>query len=460
MEKKPSSVNPYDILSVSPAASKAEITKAVAIAMKRKEYPLQAIAEAQKSLMDSNKRIIADYLRPILLPIQRFKRQDFSGLALRTPDLTFLTSFETKNTEIHTQVANSIKIINSIDEKWQLPLDTTEVVVSETSERLPSQPELSVNFILSALASNRSFKALPSRKPEFELSPTHLVLDCIRLFFWLLVFGIFLSAFTSNPHSEPQLQPRHTLERLAPFESAQVTPIREIERSPAPSLAVEVAPQRELPRTPQRQPMPNPQVSQRPYSNRFPQNTCGDKDPGGTNNWYPVYVKYSEENLTKIRNFYCRDAIKQQRDTGEVWIQVGSFLTRKDALELATTMQSELGSAEVGQSSLYNFEAPSVRANAAKILRNTGGSFPLSSCGDSNPGGINTWYRVYVDSTEYNFRLIRENYCRDAFVKSVEGTQTRKIQVGSFIDRNDARELASFLRTKMGSGEVGDPINH
>ncbi|MGL4497420.1 MAG: hypothetical protein ACRCU2_00020, partial [Planktothrix sp.] len=152
MEKKPSSVNPYDILSVSPAASKAEITKAVAIAMKRKEYPLQAIAEAQKTLIDSKKRIIADYLRPILLPIQRFKRQDFSGLALRPPELTFLTSFETKNTEIKTQVANSIRILNAIDEdEWRLPLDT-EVVVSEASEQLPSQSELSVNFILSALA--------------------------------------------------------------------------------------------------------------------------------------------------------------------------------------------------------------------------------------------------------------------------------------------------------------------
>ncbi len=34
--------NPYTILGVSPAASKAEITKAVAVAMKRKQYPVDA----------------------------------------------------------------------------------------------------------------------------------------------------------------------------------------------------------------------------------------------------------------------------------------------------------------------------------------------------------------------------------------------------------------------------------
>jgi DnaJ-class molecular chaperone len=41
--------NPYDILGVSSAASKAEITKAVAVAMKRKQYPVDVIAKAQKS---------------------------------------------------------------------------------------------------------------------------------------------------------------------------------------------------------------------------------------------------------------------------------------------------------------------------------------------------------------------------------------------------------------------------
>ncbi|MFM2061262.1 MAG: hypothetical protein RLZZ507_932 [Cyanobacteriota bacterium] len=86
--------NPYDILNVSPAASKAEITKAVALAMKRKQYPVDAIAKAQKSLMKSKERIIADYLRPILPTIKEFKYNDLSALNKPAPTLTLLSEFD------------------------------------------------------------------------------------------------------------------------------------------------------------------------------------------------------------------------------------------------------------------------------------------------------------------------------------------------------------------------------
>ncbi|BAT52825.1 Heat shock protein DnaJ-like protein [Nostoc sp. NIES-3756] len=86
--------NPYDILGVSQAASKAEITKAVAVAMKRKQYPVDVIAKAQKSLMKPEERIIADYLRPVLPPIQRFKYSDLSALAESAPTLMMLPQFD------------------------------------------------------------------------------------------------------------------------------------------------------------------------------------------------------------------------------------------------------------------------------------------------------------------------------------------------------------------------------
>ncbi|MCF4967628.1 molecular chaperone DnaJ [Nostoc sp. CMAA1605] len=86
--------NPYDILGVSPAASKAEITKAVAEAMKRKQYPVDVIAKAQKSLMKPEERIMADYLRPILPPIRRFKYSDLSALAESAPTLAILPEFD------------------------------------------------------------------------------------------------------------------------------------------------------------------------------------------------------------------------------------------------------------------------------------------------------------------------------------------------------------------------------
>ena len=42
-----SNPNPYDVLGVSQAASNAEITKAFALAMKRREYSTEAIAKAK-----------------------------------------------------------------------------------------------------------------------------------------------------------------------------------------------------------------------------------------------------------------------------------------------------------------------------------------------------------------------------------------------------------------------------
>lgn len=71
--------NPYCILGVSQAASKTEIAKAVATAMKLKQYPVDVIAKAQKSLMKTSERMIADYLCPSLPMIKRFKYSDFSA---------------------------------------------------------------------------------------------------------------------------------------------------------------------------------------------------------------------------------------------------------------------------------------------------------------------------------------------------------------------------------------------
>lgn len=86
--------NPYDVLGVSPGASNAEITKAFALAMKHRKYPPDAIAKARKSLMNPQERIIADYLRPIIGTVKRFKRSDFSALDEPIPTLEFLSEFD------------------------------------------------------------------------------------------------------------------------------------------------------------------------------------------------------------------------------------------------------------------------------------------------------------------------------------------------------------------------------
>jgi len=94
MTTNPNLLNPYDILGVSPSASTSEITRAGAMAMKRRQYPLDVIAKAQKSLMRAEERIIADYLRPILPTIKRFKSSDLSALEQPAPKLELLTEFD------------------------------------------------------------------------------------------------------------------------------------------------------------------------------------------------------------------------------------------------------------------------------------------------------------------------------------------------------------------------------
>ena len=86
--------NPYDVLEISPGASNKEITVAFAMAMKKRKYPPNAIAIARKSLINPQERIIADYLRPIIPVIQRFKRSDFSVLDTPAPKVEFLPEFD------------------------------------------------------------------------------------------------------------------------------------------------------------------------------------------------------------------------------------------------------------------------------------------------------------------------------------------------------------------------------
>lgn len=106
--------NPYDILNVPQTASKAEITKAVALAMKRKQYPVDVIAKAQKSLMKSEERIIADYLRPILPTIKEFRSSDLSALTEPVPTLTLSSEYD--------GLDNALKTANQLANLEQEPL--------------------------------------------------------------------------------------------------------------------------------------------------------------------------------------------------------------------------------------------------------------------------------------------------------------------------------------------------
>jgi hypothetical protein len=112
MSKNISKLNPYDILGVSRSASNVEITKAVAKAMKLRQYPANIIAQAQKSLLNPQKRLLSDYLCPILPIAERFKHQDLSILDSPTPQLELLDFMSEPNVDVLSE--NSISNLDRI----------------------------------------------------------------------------------------------------------------------------------------------------------------------------------------------------------------------------------------------------------------------------------------------------------------------------------------------------------
>jgi hypothetical protein len=84
-------------------------------------------------------------------------------------------------------------------------------------------------------------------------------------------------------------------------------------------------------------------------------------------------------------------------------------------------------------------------------------NFPLASCGDSNPGGTNYWYPVFITNSQANLFLVRRDYCRDAFPKYRKERGITSIQVASFLDPQKAEQFAQIMRNKIDNAEVGQP---
>lgn len=85
---------------------------------------------------------------------------------------------------------------------------------------------------------------------------------------------------------------------------------------------------------------------------------------------------------------------------------------------------------------------------------------PLDICGDKDPGGVNTWYPVFVNRMdESTFNYIKQTYCRDAFIKYRSSVNRQSIQIASFLSQSKADKLArAMIRDpKINSGEVGLP---
>jgi hypothetical protein len=88
-------------------------------------------------------------------------------------------------------------------------------------------------------------------------------------------------------------------------------------------------------------------------SESFPRPTCGDLRPTSSSDYpvtfYPVFINYSESNLSRAKEQFCEDSIKNLRKSkGIVAVQVSSFTSPVRAEEFRAFLASRFGNAEIG----------------------------------------------------------------------------------------------------------------
>jgi len=91
------------------------------------------------------------------------------------------------------------------------------------------------------------------------------------------------------------------------------------------------------------------------YVTGFPKKACGSSS-SPNNCWYPVFIKYSDDNWNRLISKYCGDLEQAHtretaRELGQ--IQVGSFGDYNEAKGFANYMQGQFGSGRVGQQKCY-----------------------------------------------------------------------------------------------------------
>jgi hypothetical protein len=106
---------------------------------------------------------------------------------------------------------------------------------------------------------------------------------------------------------------------------------------------------------PQRSTKPQSHPAQNYPDWKFPRSECGDSNPPGLQDFYPVYVNRTDSNtLNYIKNKYCRDAdLITRKPVNRQSIQVASFRSKKRAIEFSQIMLQDpsINSAEVGSPS-------------------------------------------------------------------------------------------------------------
>jgi serine/threonine protein kinase len=162
----------------------------------------------------------------------------------------------------------------------------------------------------------------------------------------------------------------------------------------------------------------------------FPRKLCESPNLEQSATWYPVLIQYSRPTLEQVQQQNCRDTVVIPQGAGKTpLIQVGAFQNRQQAEALATLMQRQAGSGQVGEP--------------------VSGS-PRRSCGDV--GGAQTGYPVLMTYSKEAYIQILA-LCPEASV--VKQQSQDYIEVARFVEESKAKELATFMTQEVSQAEVG-----
>lgn len=128
---------------------------------------------------------------------------------------------------------------------------------------------------------------------------------------------------------------------------------------------------------------------------QFPQSSCGGFLPNNSASpvrFYPVFIDYNENNLQTVISNFCADAYQTTRkDTGEIAIQVASFISRSRAELFSDFMKRKIGSGSVGQPTIYSANSSTetpLPQNCSVVVSDPQSPLNVRSTPNANLGNI------------------------------------------------------------------------
>ena len=196
---------------------------------------------------------------------------------------------------------------------------------------------------------------------------------------------------------------------------------------------------------------------------------CGDRLPEDPASYpvsfYSVSVEYSADNLSKIKNHFCEDALpRTSKSLGREVVQVASFTSKEKADSFKVKLSQYFGQVTIGEPTVIEKSKNNLVDKSVVLDKHplTGQKFP-TWCSDSTPGEQTgetiEFYPVYIDYSEIILNQIREDFCTSVPIKVFrQDKNIDTIDVAHFTSKYRAIQFKEYFKRRFLTAEVGNPI--